>query len=322
METDYAFFYRREVDVARLASEVEGHDVFISAFNSSDRVAAVFDAVNAKFKIWLMHPEYHYTPLDFPHKGEIVQPQKCDEVCQVDAVIKRVNDLNKKTVCIDITGFMRHVLVFLFAKLKYVGVKKVTVFYSEPEYYSKQEDTVFSTTTSGVVRPVRGMFGSGNSDADDYLILGVGYDHRLISEVANYKDNTVIYPVFAFPSLSPDMYQQSAIRASQSGEIALENGWVANRRFAPANDPFSTAEVLHELVKHIEAKNVNANIYISPLSTKAQALGFSLFWIRDRKKFNSAISVIIPECETYARETSVGIKRLWEYRVEFDDFYD
>jgi len=158
------------------------------------------------------------------------------------------------------------------------------------------------------------MAGSNSSLGTDYLIIGAGYDHKLISEVTNQKDITV-YPLFAFPSLSPDFYQQSALRASESGAVALEPAWIVNRRFAPANDPFSTASILHDIVYEIDRKNVHANIYLSPLSTKVQALGFALYWQLEGKA-RGAVTMLLPECLTYSRETSSGLKRLWTYTIE------
>lgn len=312
---DYSIFYRRSVGTDRIAQELPKFDIFVSAFNSSDRVGRVFNEVRAQKKIWHIHPEYGYKPLDEPAGFVKAQPDKIDEIAQVDALLAAVGDLRGKSLCIDITGFMRHVLVFLVAKIAHMGVREFTALYSEPMCYSKQEDTVFSTTTSGITRPVRGMAGSNFSHGTDYLIIAAGYDHKLISEVTNHKDNLTVYPLFAFPSLSPDFYQQSAIRASESGDVALEGAWIVNRRFAPANDPFSTASILSDIVYEIDRKGYPANIYLSPLSTKVQALGFALFWQLEGKA-RGAVSMLLPECVTYSRETSSGLKRLWTYTVE------
>lgn len=313
---EYSFFYRRTVDVTRIEKEIGGVDVFISSFNSSDRVKEIYQEVSSKEKYWMIHPEYKYSPLELP-EGNLIEPDGINEKIQVDTLLNAVGDIGDKRVCIDITGFMRHVLIFLIAKLNYAGVGEVRFLYSEPMYYLGQEDTVFSTTTSGNVRPIMGMSGSNFAKATDYLVIGIGYDHRLISEVVNNKDSSIVYPLFSFPSLSPDMYQQSALRASISGDVALDQLWTVNRKFSPANDPFSTAGVLKEILEKIEGSGSVSNIYLSPLSTKVQALGFALFWVREAKRRNSSISLLMPECLTYSRETSVGIKRVWEYVVDF-----
>ncbi|UUW70491.1 hypothetical protein [Pseudomonas oryzihabitans] len=313
--TDYSLFYRRPIRIDRISYEVPEFDIFISAYNNSDRVNDVFREIRADKKIWLIHPEYGYAPIEQP-EGELkVCPTQIDEIIQVNLLLADLGDLNGKKIGIDITGFMRHVLVFLIAKFAHIGVRNFITLYSEPVSYLKQEDTTFSTSTSGFPRPVRGMASSINSQSQDCLILGVGYDHKLISEVVDHKESSTVFPIFSFPSLSPDMYQQSAVRSSDGGAAALASTWTSNRRFAPANDPFSTAGIISELVYDIDRQGLNANIYISPLSTKVQALGFALYWQLEGR-FRGAVTMLLPECKTYSRETTRGLKRLWMYTIE------
>lgn len=312
---DYSIYYKRSITVNKIQQEVPMVDIFVSAFNSSDRVQCVFEETRAGRKIWLLHPEYNYAPVEEPIGHEIVKPNSLDEVDQVRALLDQMGDIKGLSICIDITGFMRHVLVFLVAKLAHMGVDSFYAIYSEPISYSKAEGTIFSNAATGVVRPVRGMGASNASQAKDHLIIGVGFDANLISLVAHQKDDAINYPLFAFPSLSADMYQQSAVKAAQSGEIALQGEWIDNRIFAPANDPFATAEVLSDLVFDIDARYSSANIYLTPLSTKAQALGFALYWCLEGQK-RGGVTILLPECSAYARETSSGLRRLWLYTVE------
>ncbi|QAZ38095.1 hypothetical protein C1M51_00905 [Methylibium sp. Pch-M] len=312
---DYALFSRRPIAVDRLAKELGRFDVFVSAYNSSDRVQKVFDEVKARKKLWLIHPEYQYARIDLPTGLHLVEPNDLDEVSQVDAVLGAIGQPSGISLCVDITGFMRHALVLLLPKLAYLGVSRFTALYSEPDSYAKQEATTFSTTTSGVVRTVRGLYGTPGG-GKDHLLIAVGYDHKLISEVAGYKEG-VVHPLFAFPSLRADMYQQSALRTERSGEVALRGDWVSNRFFAPANDPFSTAAVIGERVRAIDKRGPNQNVFLAPLSTKAQALGMSLYWHFEGKS-RGRCSLLLPECRTYSRETSTGFKRLWRYEVELD----
>ncbi len=311
---NYSIYYRRSIDVLRIAEEVAPVDIFISAFNSSDRVTGVFSEIRAERKVWFIQPEYGYTEEELP-ETDLVAPSSRDEISQVNALLAALGDFSGKSICIDITGFMRHTLTHMVPKLAYRGVTEFTALYSEPVIYKKREDTSFSTTTSGVVRPVRGMAASTPTVFKDQLVIAVGYDFKLISEVASYKDDADVYPLFAFPSLSADMYQQSAIKAAESGAVAKRHEWITNRRFAPANDPFSTAAVVSEIVSSIDRTKPSANIYLAPLSTKVQALGLALYWQLEGR-LRSGVTVLLPECLTYSRETSEGLKRLWQYTVE------
>jgi len=310
---DYSIFYRRTVCVERMSCELPQFDIFVSAYNSSGRVRQVFADIRARQKYWLIHPEYYYSTVEEPTGFPKINPSQRDEVTQVNELLAKIGNLSKKTICIDITGMMRHVLMFLVAKFAHMGVKEFTALYSEPDAYLKQEETTFSTTTSGKPRPIGGMGGSTHSAGRDHLIIAVGYDHKLISEVANHKDSSTVYPVFGFPSLSADMYQQSAVCASKSGDIALERDWVSNRKFAPANDPFSTASIVSEIVRDIDRKGGAANVYLSPLSTKAQALGFAVYWLLEGRSRDATI-MLMPECLTYSRETSIGFNQEFQLK--------
>jgi hypothetical protein len=312
---DYSIFYRRSVDINKISNQLPVFDLYIAAYNSSDRVRKTFEQVRAKQKIWHIHPEYKYGGHEEPTGYVKSRPSDIDERHQVETLLNATGDLTGKHICIDITGFMRHVLVFLVAKLASLQIKEFTAVYSEPDAYIRQENTSFSTTTTGRVRPVKGMSGRNSSLAEDVLIMAAGFDHRLMNEVTNSRDFVSVYPVFGFPSLSADMYQQSAVRASESGAVVFSDGWTTNRRFAPASDPFATAEAVANVVEGIEAKGVSHNYYLAPLSTKAQALGFAIFWHYE-SNLNRSIVMLFPECLTYSRETSVGFKRLWAYNIE------
>jgi hypothetical protein len=311
---DYSIYYQQELQPDEIGT-IASHDVFVSAFNSSERVREVYQRISADRKIWLVHPEYQYDFGELPKNQETVVPKANSETEQVYALLTSLGPLDGKTLCIDITGFMRHVLISLMAGLARSGVTQVTVLYSEPESYAKQEATQFSTRTSGQVRTIFGMRLTRNEQAPDALILGVGFDDKLISEVINHKEHLLVYPVLSFPSLSPDMFQQSAIRAARSAAPALDEAWITNRYFAPANNPFATATVVSEIVRRLDLAGIPPNIYLSPLSTKVQALGFVLYWILEGRH-RGGVSPLLPECDTYARETSVGLKRLWKYDVE------
>lgn len=318
---DYSLFYRRDIDVSRIAVELPQHDVLISAYNTSDRVRDVFSSVPATRKLWLMHPEYCFDRANVGLMEETVWPESRNEVIQVNALLAAIGPLDGRSICIDLTGFMRHVLVFLIAKLEYLGIREFTALYSEPLAYKRREDTAFSTTTSERVGPISGLRGRNlSSSADqltDHLIISVGYDHKLIAQVAEYKNYTRVYPVFGFPSLAADMYQQSAVSSYGSGAVAKSPDWYANRRFSPANDPFATADVVSRLVQEIDRANGPGNIYLAPLATKVQTLGFAIYWLFEgRRRQSGGVSLILPECLTYSRETSEGVKRLWAYTVE------
>lgn len=311
---DYSIFYR---DSYQNPHDLPHYDIFISAYNSSERVQNIYDSIKANRKIWLIHPEYLYTDLEIPSGNDIVTPtiEEKDEVSQVNKLIDSLGDIENLNICIDITGFMRHVLIFLVVKFKHLNINSFSAIYSEPDSYSKDEQTEFSTTTSELVKTISGISADVESDFQNHLIINVGYDHKIINQVTSHLDNAIVHPLFSFPSLSADMYQQSASRAALSGEVTKKDEWISNRKFSPANNPFATAQVISDLITELDVENSKKNnFYLSPLSTKAQALGFAVYWALEGHTRD--ISILLPECLTYSRETSKGLKRLWLYTVE------
>ena len=75
---NYSIFYRRSIGVDRIEQEVAEFDIFVSAFNSSDRISNVFGKVPAKRKLWLVHPEYQYTQIDTVNVQPSVRPTTLD----------------------------------------------------------------------------------------------------------------------------------------------------------------------------------------------------------------------------------------------------
>lgn len=110
------------------------------------------------------------------------------------------------------------------------------------------------------------------------------------------------------------MYQQSQYRASKVDEIFSDDNddiW-----FAPANDPFETANTLRRIVVAKERTKPITNLYLSPLSTKAQTIGFAIYFINECLDKRDA-SVIIPEIKSYSEKTSIGLSAIWKYQIEF-----
>ncbi|MNP30386.1 hypothetical protein D3C76_1234550 [compost metagenome] len=113
------------------------------------------------------------------------------------------------------------------------------------------------------------------------------------------------------------MYQESIVRASRASEAAFPAARTKLRYYAPVNDPFSTAERIQEVVQAEQLKRKITNLYLSPLSTKAQALGFALYYLYSG--FPSA-SIIFPFADGYEQETSVGTAEIWRYTIELPEW--
>jgi hypothetical protein len=310
---DYTILYRRQLDNGALAAESQTWSLFISAYNDSERVRSVFDVVACE-KHWLLHPEYQYAESERP-SGSVFAPSSFNEAeFWAQYIAEAAPDLTGDGICIDLTGFMRPHLMFLVRLLFQNGVQRFSALYTDPERYGEQENTQFTKGPVLAVRQVAGFEGVHAPDTSkDLLVIGPGYDNELIRRVADEKANARKLEIFGLPSLQAEMYQENVLNAALAAE-SVGSTTRTDVYFAPANDPFETAHVLQQIVARESARRGITNLYLSSLATKPQALGFALYFLTEQS--NTAASMLFPYAERYTRESSVGVKRTWLYRVE------
>ena len=294
----------------------ESWDVLISAFNGSERVEFVYQRVEARHKVWIIHEEYAFKEEEMPREEKF----ECKAVDEVEMLrfweewlLVRVEAGEAKSICIDATGFMRPQLLFLINLLKKKGVSTFDIIYAEPQYYRNKDNTVFAGSYVEDVKQVIGYEGqSDESGSREVLIIGAGYETNLILEVAEEKDQAKKLVVLGLPSLRPDMYQQNAWRAWRASDAVSRE--TSERHFAPAADIFGTATMISELIEKEKRKGDLNHIYLAPLSTKAQAVGFALCILCEYEDQN--VSIIYPFTREYEKETSVGVARIWRHTIE------
>ena len=309
---DYNIFYKSVLPGdGEWGPEARWH-TFISAFTSADRVRRVFKKAVADEKRWIVFPEYGYEKDKLPEGAFCVDKGKTEAEGIQSFWESLEPGIENKEICVDITGFIRPYLIFLVRWLMEMNVQRFDAVYSEPDHYREREETSFSGESVKVVRQIAGYEGNHKPEtSNDVLIINVGYDHQLISHVAENKDQANKFQLFGFPSLRADMYQENVLRAYEAKEAV---GSQAKNYFAPANNPFVTASVLSEIVDTANKKKPITNLYLSPLATKPQVLGFALYYLTERR--NTSSSMIFPFCDAYNRETGVGVARVWKYTVE------
>ena len=309
---DYSICSRREVALNVLSDVSTDWDVFISAYNPSDRVQRVFAAVKAKRKLWLVQPEYGFDAAVLP-AGAFVSGTRSEAEFWHDFDTFAGAGWLDGVVCIDTTGFMRPQLTFFVVWLLGAKRKQFVALYTDPTHYAKQENTTFSKGPVIDVRQIAGCEGAHVPQASaDCLIIGMGYDDELVRRVAESKEDARKIQMYGLPSLAADMYQESVLRSFKASEAL--GPWWDERCFAPANDPFATANVLQERVRQEQAAHGLTNLYLSPVGTKPQVLGFALYFATERR--GTPTSIVFPFTGGYEQETSKGIARTWIYNVE------
>ncbi len=325
-EFDFAFFYKSKYNTADDLKQSKKYDLFLSAYNDSERVKTVFTEIDSILKHWIVFPQYLYEPSELPtivDSGEALFT--FDPALNEGQIIRdylkqsSIDFTNIKNICIDITGFIRPHLIFLIRYFSVIDVKSIDFIYTDPVKYIKKEQTDFSSEYTDV-RQIDGCQGIHNPDTNnDYLIIGAGYDNLRITDVSKSKANSKKVQLFGFPSLQPDMYQENILKAYISEE-ATSNGRESfidpdSTIFAPANDPFVTANIIKQFVTKENKRKAMTNLYFCPLSTKAQTLGMALYFVTNCLEEN--VSIIFPICKQYSRETTEGIAKIWKYTVDF-----
>jgi hypothetical protein len=255
--------------------------------------------------VWIGFPHYELN-LD----GDNIF--NCESFKEDEAFIKLFNKVKievNSRICIDITGFIRPHLIFFIKLLHLKGIKKIDFLYSEPQHYKNAEETAFS----GFINDVRLIEGCSSAvnltrTENDLLIITAGYDDKLIAKISQQSSKIKKkYYILGFPSLQPDMYQESILKIYQ----AKESIGIRIDKFAPAFDPFVTAQVIHDIVQ----ENVDhSNIYLSPLSTKPQTLGIALYYLWNFE--TKPLNIIFPYSNRYFPKTATGIKKIWKYTFE------
>ncbi|GAA4625923.1 hypothetical protein [Cellulomonas oligotrophica] len=318
--TDHSLFRRRELspgDVARIEC-----DLFLSAYNDSERVRTVYSSVRAARKVWLLHEEYGYSNSDLP-------PEECFApmaVSEAEWWIRLVADYLRNDlvagsrVVIDITGMMRPHIMIMPLIMRQLGVDLLTVLYTDPTSYMSGSRTSFASGSMLGVRQVEGLEGAHvSAEPSDVLVIGAGYDHELVRAVAEAKRSCQHLVLLGLPSLQPHMYQESQARLAQATE-SLNRFADRSLIFAPADDPFATATVLQQKMAEFERRNPRGNFYFCPVGSKAQVLGFSWYFLTERR--NGPASMLFPFKPRYSRETSVGFSRAHQYDLELGCLLD
>lgn len=296
-------------------------DIFISFFSVNDRVKSVFDKILAKEKYWIILREFDYNSNEIPLSGQIYQNElvltESELIIDCFQHFNFIGKLERKNICIDLSGIPSNYVVFLFRYLKFLGILNLTAIYSDPLSYIHDEKTSFSNGQIMDVRQIALCEGQHNPDtSNDYLIIAAGYDSKSIKSVSASKGNAKKIPLYGFPPLQPHMFQENVLQVIQAKESIGGQDIEYNEHclFAPANDPFVTAQILSDYIKMEESRNKITNLYLCPLSTKAHTLGFYIYY--NYECMGKAVSILSPIYNEYNKKTTLGIARINEYKVE------
>jgi hypothetical protein len=307
---DYTIYYKTQHDNVKDGS-FSNYDLFFSGYDCCTRTKTVYNDISATLKIWFIFPQYSdIKKEEYANYANIYNEESFEEDSYFANLIEKYSITSETKLCIDITGIIRPHLIFLIKLLYFKGIKKIDFLYSEPNHYDAAENTDFTGIT-GSVENVKWCSSENNSPnvENDLLIITTGYDDQLVQKVLQEKIRVKNkYHIIGFPSLQLDMYQESILKLNQTRE-SIENN--SHTEYAPAMDPFVTAQVIHDIIgSHSDI----TNIYLCPISTKPHTLGIALYYLTNYK--DKPVSIIFPYSKKYNIGTAVGIKRIWKYTFE------
>lgn len=312
---NYTYFYKHSYKEPKDLVGIPSYDIFISSYVNSQRIQDPADAIPAARKVWFATAE---EGTDLYLSGKEIVFVKANE--DYSPIAQKLCELQLagKRICVDITGFRIPYLMFLMRCMAMYKIQSFDMIYTEPTQYRCAEFTQF-TDMFYEVKQMYGMSGIHTSKTDnDLLIIAAGYDNSRIVDVANNKKackKKVL--LFGFPAISPGMFQENILRAHEA-EAAIGNECfkdMDSNIFAPAYDPFVTAQSISAYIEKLNVHKPITNIYLAPLSTKPQALGMALYFLWEIG-YQKSISLIYPYCRQYITDNSDGIARIWRYEIQ------
>lgn len=218
-------------------------------------------------------------------------------------------------VLVDITGMLRPHIMLLPLFLRQWGLVEADFLYSDPDGYEGGAGAVFSKGVIDRVAQVPALEGAHDARIpDEVLIIGAGYDSRLVAELAKSRALAKHKILLGLPGLQPQMYQESQLRVAEVGESLSR---LSDRSFVycAASDPWVTAATLRDIVRD-ERSLRPVNLYLAPVGPKTQVLGFGWYFLTDERY--QPTSMLFPYTTKYSPETSHGLARSHVFSLELD----
>jgi len=312
----FDYFYRDEFTLAVPCPKQ--WDVFLSAWDGSERVQSVFGHVQAGIKQWIVHPEYRIAADRLPDNAPLLHAGGGEAASMIAVVahLQSLGDITAMRLCVDITGMLRPQIAILTRLLKHRGVEEFDALYSQPKNYTHRERTRFSSGEVSDVREVTGFEGVNSQGVEQILIVAPGFDEVMLREVFSHKAAVRNqYQLFGLPSLQADMYQQNILQAYGIDTPTPAKEAAYRKRFASASDPFAVANEISAIVTEVRQRHKRARFYVAPLGPKPQMLGSALYYLTETA--DAALSIIYPVVSAHASGTSTGTSRISINTIDF-----
>lgn len=223
--------------------------------------------------------------------------------------LKGISILNSDRIAVDISCFTKPYFYSLLKYLKDQGkAHSVTVLYTEPTSYVFRRGS-YKEYRSSIgplsVIEVPGFPGLDTGTNTKLLVVLLGFDGDLSIVISEEVAPDEMLFVNGFPGYAPKFKDISLM----NNEKILGNHSLDSIRYARANNPFETFDLLQEIGR----QNGSAFISVAPLGTKPMALGACLYAM-----LNKRVRVVYPLPDEYTNVTTYECWRSWQYTIPFD----
>jgi len=244
----------------------------------------------------------------FGFKPEIIECSIMDPSDCIKSIFAKKSNLSSNdNIAIDISCFTKP---YFFSIIKYlkdqIGVKSITVFYTEPMSYIFDRGSYHSGYGQLSVMEVPGFPGLNTKATKNVLVILLGFEGELSLFITEdiASDKTIL--VNGFPSYSQSFKDLSIINNERlAGNVGTKIEYVK------ANNPFDTFNLLETLKK----EHPDAFFNIAPLGSKPMALGACLFSLLDE-----SVRIVYPLPDKYAHKTTNECNYSWSYKIAFVDY--
>lgn len=211
-------------------------------------------------------------------------------------------EFQNKNIVVDFTVLVKPYFFLLMKHLLNIRPKRMALIYTEPDKYA--------SLTRGAVanRDIPGYSGSQDLTKKDALAILLGFEGNRANSLYGEIQPDLTIPINGFPSFKPEFKDESILK---NRELLTSEEIFKKMRFAPANDPFETKDVLNELYDALKA---DYNLTIAPLGSKPMALGSCFFALE-----HPECRVVYPYPQEYLPKASLGWNNSWLYITEIKD---
>ena len=272
-----------EVDLFIGSASFEGRCRSVMQNVDSGRIKRALVAVNRTFGSRLDENEGWFGEVlgDRIERLDVFSHDPVSTLLNVQRSVRRLLELNTRSVIVDITTFTRESLIMLVHALNQHRMRdtRITFIYATASEYSIGSLPDSSRWLSAGVRhvwPVLGFTGQMIPSRDTHMIIMVGFEDERALELIRWCEPTHVSLGICDPT-EPDMQSHHATNEQRLFRLRSILPNVSEFRF-PGYDASATEAALKARIGQFR----DCNVVIAPMNTKISTMGAAFLAFRDQ----------------------------------------